>query len=163
MYRQTKLTEDEYEEIRKKLVNKGVSMRRVNPKGMTIDELFGSFDKESHEWHEGLFTAHYREFALTKDDKRKWILLDGPIDHHWVENLNSILDDNKRMSLPNGETIKMSDGMCILLETDNLFNVTPATVSRCGLIHLHKRETCSPKSIFNKWLRNLPPNLSEYA
>ena len=80
----------------------------------------------------------------------------------WVENLNSILDDNKQMSLPNGESIKMSDGMCILLETNNLKNVTPATVSRCGLIHLHRKETCNPKAIFNQWLRRLPPSLSEY-
>ena len=60
------------------------------------------------------------------------------MDHHWVENLNSILDDNKKMSLPNGESIKMSEGMCVLLETDHMRNVTPATVSRCGLIYLHR-------------------------
>ena len=124
-------------------------MRRVNPKSLTIDELFGTFDKESHDWHEGVFTQYYREYANEKTNKRKWILLDGPIDHLWVENLNSILDDNKRMTLPNGESIKMSDGMCILLETNNLRNVTPATVSRCGLIHLHRKETCNPKAIFN--------------
>lgn len=94
-----------------------------------------------------------------KDNKRKWILLDGPIDYLWVENLNSILDDNRKMSLPNGDQIKMSEKMCILLETDNLANVTPATVSRCGLVYLHRNETCDPKAIFNKWLRNLPPNL----
>ena len=56
MYKQTKLTEEEIDEVRASLTIKGVSMRRVNPKGMTIDELFGTFDKESHEWHEGLFT-----------------------------------------------------------------------------------------------------------
>jgi len=94
-----------------------------------------------------------------KDNKRKWILLDGPIDYLWVENLNSILDDNRKMSLPNGDQIKMSEKMCVLLETDNLLNVTPATVSRCGLVYLHRNETCDPKFIFNKWLRNLPPNL----
>jgi dynein heavy chain len=163
MYKRTKLTMDEIDEIRANLVIKGVTTRRLNPKGMTIDELFGTFNKESHEWHEGLFTQHYRDFSSMKGDKKKWILLDGPIDYMWVENLNSMLDDNKRMSLPNGESIKMSDGMCILLETNNLKNVTPATVSRCGLIYLHRRETCSPKAIFNKWLRNLPPNLAEYA
>ena len=130
---------------------------------MNIEELFGTFDKESHEWHEGMFTQHYREFAQQKDDKKKWIVLDGPIDFMWVENLNSILDENKKMSLPNGEQIKMSPGMCILLETNHLRNSTPATVSRCGLIYLHRKETCNSKAIFNKWLRNLPNNLTEYA
>jgi len=138
-------------------------MQRMNPKGMTIDEMFGTFGKGSHEWKEGIFTKQYREYANQKDDKKKWILLDGPIDFMWVENLNSILDDNKKMSLPNGESIKMSDGMCILLETDHMRNVTPATVSRCGLVYLHRKETCDPKAIFNQWLRRLPGNLSEYA
>ena len=110
-----------------------------------------------------MFTAHFKEFASIRDDKKKWILLDGPIDYHWVENLNSILDDNRRMTLPNGESIKMSEGMCVLLETDNLKNVTPATVSRCGLVCLHRKETCDSKALFNQFLRNLPPNLTEYA
>ena len=163
MYKQTKLNAEEIDDIRANLRIKGVCSRRLNPKGMTINELFGVYDKESHEWHEGLFTSHYRDFSQIKTDKKKWILLDGPIDYMWVENLNSILDDNKQMSLPNGESIKMSEGMCILLETNNLKNVTPATVSRCGLIHLHRKETCNPKAIFNQWLRKLPPSLTEYV
>ena len=63
MYRQTKLNSDEIDDIRANLRIKGVSSRRVNPKGMTLDELFGVYDKESHEWHEGLFTSHYRDFS----------------------------------------------------------------------------------------------------
>jgi len=163
MYRKTALTDSELSDVKAKLTVKGVQMRRMNPKGMTIDELFGSFDPESHEWLEGHFTQQYREYADQKDDKKKWILLDGPLDFTWVENLNSILDDSKRMTLPNGESVKMSDGMCILLETDHLRNVTPATVSRCGLVFLHRRETCDSKAIFNQWLRKLPRNLAEYA
>jgi len=163
MYRKTGLTEAELDAVRAKLTVKGVQMRRMNPKGMTSDELFGAFDSETHEWREGLFTEQYRAYADQQDDKKKWILLDGPIDFMWVENLNSILDDNKKMSLPNGESIRMSEGMCILLETDHLRNVTPATVSRCGLVFLHRRETCDSKAIFNQWLRQLPPNLAEYA
>ena len=162
MYRKTKLSEEELQEIRENLGTKGVIMRRMNPKGMTQEEMFGTYDALSHEWREGLFSQEFRSFANMTDDKKKWILLDGPIDYSWVENLNSILDDNRKMSLPNGEQIKMSQGMCILLETDNMKNVTPATVSRCGLIYLHKGETSEPKAIFNQWLRNLPPNLQEY-
>ena len=50
MFRKTKLSQDELNEIRDNLVTKGVNMRRLNPKGMTGDELIGFFDKESHEW-----------------------------------------------------------------------------------------------------------------
>jgi hypothetical protein len=81
----------------------GVTMVRMNPKSMSQDELFGTLDYLSHDWQEGLFTREFRNFSLQKDIKRKWILLDGPIDYDWVENLNSILDDNRKMSLPNGD------------------------------------------------------------
>ena len=80
---------------------------------------------------------------------RKWIVLDGPIDYMWVEKLNSLLDENKKMSLPNGELIKVSNNVSIILEANNLKNVTPATVSRCGLIFLDKNQTYDTKSIFN--------------
>ena len=163
MYKRTKLTVDEIDEIRNNLRHKGVRVRRMNPKAMTMKELFGACDDLSHEWQEGLFTQEFRAFANMHDHAKKWILLDGPIDYTWVENLNSILDDNRKMSLPNGEHIKMTEGTCILLETTNLNNVTPATVSRCGLIYLDKSGTCDSKAIFNQWLRNLPPNLAEYS
>lgn len=96
-----------------------------------------------------MFTQEFRQYAAQTNDKKKWLLLDGPVDHAWVENLNSILDDNKKMSLPNGEQMKMAEGMCVLLETDNVRNVTPATISRCGLIYMNRPQTCNPKAIFN--------------
>ena len=90
-------------------------------------------------------------------------MLDGPIDYEWVENLNSVLDDSRRMNLPNGQTIKMSDGMCMLLETDNTRNLTPATISRCGMIYLNRDELNKPKHILNQFLQRLPPNLADYV
>jgi hypothetical protein len=50
------LTDKELEAIRADMTLKGVSMRRFNPKGMAIDELFGAFDPEAHDWREGLFS-----------------------------------------------------------------------------------------------------------
>jgi hypothetical protein len=87
---------------------------------MTQYEMFGKFDSASHVWDEGIFTEIFRSFSKDASTKKKWIVMDGPIEHHWVENLNSILDDNKKMSLPNGESINMTQGMCIILETDSL-------------------------------------------
>ena len=65
------------------------------------------------------------------------------------------------MNLPNGETIQLSDGMCLLLETDSLRNVTPATISRCGLVFLSRDEVNRPKQIFNQYLQRLSPNLEQ--
>ena len=65
------------------------------------------------------------------------------------------------MNLPNGETINLSDGMCLMLETDSLSNVTPATISRCGLVYVSREEVNKPKQIFNQYLGRLPPNLQE--
>lgn len=131
--------------MKEELVVKGVDFQRVNPKSVSIMQLFGSVDKDSHLWVEGLFTSIFRKFALDQSLKKKWIHLDGPIDYAWVENLNSVLDDNMKLNLNNGETIKMSGGMCLLLEADNLINITPATISRCGLVYLNKQEINRPK------------------
>ena len=131
--------------LKYQLVQRGVETVRVNPKSLALNELFGEGNKETYVWSEGQFTEHFRRFSLDKSSTKKWIQLDGPVDHYWVENLNSILDENRRMNLPNGETIQLSDGMCLLLETDNLVNVTPATISRCGLVYLARDEVNRPK------------------
>ena len=63
-------------------------------------------------------------------------MLDGPIDTIWVENLNSVLDDNKKLSLPNGESVKVNETISFFIESDSLENVTPATITRCGLVYM---------------------------
>ncbi len=134
--KRVKLTKRDIKEIKGQLVVKGVVTKRVNPKGMHIDELFGRYNSDIRVWVEGIFTEMYREFSKDSSTKRKWLILDGCIDSMWAENLNSILDDNKKMSLPNGESIYLSQGMTLLMETDTLTSATPATISRCGLMFM---------------------------
>lgn len=89
--------------------------------------------------------------------------MDGPIDHSWAENLNSLLDENKKISLPHGDTINIYPQTNLIFETDSLKNVTPATVSRCGIVHLNRENLNDAKQIFNQYLNRLPSNLADNA
>lgn len=109
----------------------------IDPKSVAKDKLYGWLDVTTREWTDGIFTKILRNII---DDirgeglKRHWIVFDGDVDPEWVENLNSVLDDNKMLTLPNGERLPLPSNVRILFEVDNLDQATPATVSRCGMV-----------------------------
>jgi dynein heavy chain len=85
------------------------------------------------------------------------MVIDGPIEPNWVENLNSVLDDNRKLCFGAGESIGLTDKMKIVLETYDLKFCSPATISRCSIVFMEDADEMIPlKAHINKWIRTLP-------
>ena len=94
------------------------------------------------EWVPGVFSEIWKKSNAKSNKQINWIVCDGPVDAIWIENLNTVLDDNKILTLANNERIPMSDNTKMVFEVENLNNASPATVSRCGIIFV------SPTDLF---------------
>lgn len=119
---------------------------RFDPNALEYDELFGHVNQG--EWEDGLFTSIVRKFANTEE--KVLIVFDGDVDSSWIENMNSVLDDNMVLTLSNGNRIHLTNNITIVFETDCLKRLTLATISRCALVRF---ETIQSSSLFGSYAK----------
>ncbi|KAJ9445971.1 Dynein beta chain [Diplonema papillatum] len=117
----------------------GCKVRAMNPKAITANEMYGTTHEQTKEWREGHLAHIFKEFSvLSKTNTcRKWIVLDGIIDAEWIESMNTVMDDNKMLTLANNDRIPLTPSMRMVFEISQLQNASPATVSRAGILYIN--------------------------
>ncbi|MGH0142467.1 UNVERIFIED_CONTAM: hypothetical protein FKN15_039347 [Acipenser sinensis] len=104
------------------------------------------------------------DLVYVSHDGPKWIVLDGDIDPIWIESLNTVMDDNKALTLARNERIPLNPTIRLVFEISLLHTATPATSSRAGILYrnppvtswIDQREVQSEKAnltiLFDKYL-----------
>ena len=103
---------------------------------LLLQQLLGQIDMDTREWSDGVLTNAARQVVREPIDIQSWIVCDGDIDPEWIESLNSVLDDNRLLTMPSGERIQFGPNVNFLFESHDLSCASPATISRMGMIFL---------------------------
>jgi dynein heavy chain len=117
---------------------------QVNPKSITSSELYGDMTK-TKEWKDGAIAVIIRNMSKEINGYKashvhKWIVLDGDIDATWIESMNTVMDDNKILTLVSNERIPFTPTMRMLLEVQDMKHASPATVSRGGVLFINESD-----------------------
>ncbi|KAA6386939.1 MAG: putative Cytoplasmic dynein 2 heavy chain 1, partial [Streblomastix strix] len=140
-------------------IQKPLHVHAMNPKALPRSQLLGRLDLDTRKWHDGILSSRARLMSKESENIANWLVCDGDIDPEWIESLNSVLDDNRLLTLPSGERIQFQPGAPVnfVFETDSLRFASPATVSRMAVIFLSD-EDLGIEKLVDAWVRKETDN-----
>jgi len=141
--------------------NNKVKIVDINPKVMPTEDLYGFISMATREWKDGLLSSVMRDLGRIPNENPKWMILDGDLDANWIESMNSVMDDNKMLTLASNERIPLKPYMRMIFEIRDLRFATPATVSRAGILYISTDGGSQWRSIIGSWVRSRPDTLFE--
>jgi dynein heavy chain len=128
----------------------------LNAKTLTTKELYGVLDPDSRDWTDGLLSKLYRAANTPPEqgapDQRQWILFDGDVDAIWIENMNSVMDDNRILTLDSGDRLQLLRHCILMFEVFDLQYSSPATISRCGMVYVDPKNL-GYRPFYQRWLK----------
>lgn len=127
----------------------------ISPKSMERSQLLGYLDTNTRQWYDGVLTQTAIAVNSEPPEVTSWIICDGDVDPEWIEALNSVLDDNKLLTLPSGWRIQFGNNVNFIFETHDLINASPATISRMGIIKF-SAEDLPAQSLIDPWIKLQP-------
>jgi len=126
----------------------------LNPKVVSTNELYGVCDPKTRDWRDGLMSNKMRSLSEEPNNDPKFIILDGDLDANWIESMNSVMDDNKLLTLASNERIVLKPHMRLIFEIRNLKFATPATVSRAGILFISDNDGYQWKAYVKSWIES---------
>ena len=113
----------------------------LNPKAVPKSDLYMAKDEITQTWEDGIVAKIMRDAEEAEKlpggtSKRLWLIFDGPVDATWIEDMNTVLDDSRKLCLPDSSNIRIPKMMNLIFEVQDLEVASPATVSRCGMVYM---------------------------
>ena len=137
----------------RKKMGQPTKLSDLNPKAISPEELYGFVSLQTREWKDGVLSRMMRELGLEDPSEDKWIMLDGDLDANWIESMNSVMDDNKMLTLASNERVPLKANMRLIFEIRDLVYATPATVSRAGILYISTDKGTQWRSLIESWVQ----------